>query len=97
MLMTKVTPLEDHVLVRPIEEETTTKSGIILQTKEKEKPSKGEVISVWMGKILENGTRWAMDVSVWDTVYFTKYAPDEIKVDDETLLIVKQSSILAKE
>ncbi|MBF0932484.1 MAG: co-chaperone GroES, partial [candidate division SR1 bacterium] len=59
--MTKLIPLEDHIVVRPLAQETTTKSGIILP-ESKEKPSKGEVIAVGAGKILENGTRAPIDV-----------------------------------
>ena len=94
--MANVQPLEDHILVKPQEQENTTKSGIILPDNNQEKPSVGQVIAVGDGKILDNGQRGPVDVSVWDTVYFTKYAPDEIDVDGETLLVVKQSSILAK-
>ena len=95
-------PLENHVIVETKEDdETTTKSGIILpENTNKEKPSKGVVIAVGAGAILENGQRWPMDVSIGDTVYFTKYAPDEITVgewdDAKTYLVIKHSSILAK-
>jgi len=95
--MTTLIPLEDHIIVEAIAEETTTKSGIILPSDNKEKPSKGKVIAVGAGKILDNGSRAPIDVAVGDTVYFTKYAPDEIEVDDNKYLVVKQSSILAKQ
>lgn len=94
--MSTLIPLEDHIIVEAVEEETTTKSGIILPSDNKEKPSKGKVIAVGAGKILDNGSRAPIDVVVGDTVYFTKYAPDEIEVDDKKYLVVKQSSILAK-
>ena len=91
-------PLEDHILVEPVEQEETTASGILLPTDKNEKPSKGTVVAVGAGKILENGQRAPIDVAVGDTVYFTKYAPDEIEVaDDKKLLVVKHSSVLAKE
>ena len=99
--MSSLIPVEDHILVEAIEDEATTKSGIILPTDNKEKPSRGKVIAVWKGKILENGERAPMDVKVWMTVYFTKYAPDELKLaeggDEKTLLVVKHSSVLAYE
>ena len=95
--MTKLIPLHDHVLVEPVEEDNTTKSGIILPTNKDEKPSKGKVIAVWPGKIIDDDDRGPMDVKEGDIVYFTKYAPDEIEVDDVTYLIIKQDSILAKE
>ena len=95
--MTTLMPLEDHVIVEAVEEETTTKSGIILPSDNKEKPSKGKVIAVGAGKILDNGSRAPIDVAVGDIVYFTKYAPDEIEVDGNKYLVIKQSSLLAKQ
>jgi chaperonin GroES len=92
----KLIPLEDHILVEAVEEENKTRSGIILPDN-KEKPSKGKVIAVGEGKILENGTRAPIDVKSGDLVYFTKYAPDEIDVDGVKYLVIKQSSLLAKQ
>lgn len=93
-------PLEDHILIKPLVEETTTKSWIILPDS-KEKPHKGEVIAIGDGKILENGARSPIDVNVGDIVYFTQYAPDEIEVaeGEEKIkyLVIKHSSLLAKE
>jgi chaperonin GroES len=83
--------------VEAVEQETTTKSGIILPSDNKEKPSMGKVIAVGAGKILDNGSRAPIDVKVGDVVYFTKYAPDELDVDGKKYLVVKQSSILAKQ
>jgi chaperonin 10 Kd subunit len=98
--MTKLIPLEDHVIVRPLSEETTTKSGIILP-ESKEKPSKGQVVAVGDGKILENGSRAPVDVKVGDIVYFAKYSIDELEIDEEgqkvKYLVMKQSYIMAKE
>ena len=76
----KLQPIEDHVLIKPINEENTTKSGIILPDS-KEKPRKWEVIAVGDGRILDDGSRSAMDVKEWDIVYFTQYAPDEIEYE----------------
>jgi chaperonin GroES len=94
-------PLEDHILVLPIVEETLSSAGIILPQSEKEKPSKGEVIAVWQGKILDNGSRGPMDVKVGDIVYFTKYSPDELEigsgVEKTKYLVIRHSSILAIE
>lgn len=99
--MSKLTPLEDNLLVEPVEEEETTAGGLVLPDSAKEKPSKGKVIAVWNWKVLDNGQRWSMDVKEWDVVYFTKYSPDEISVNEEgekkTYLILRQSSVLAKE
>ena len=98
--MTKLIPLEDHVIVKPLSEETTTKSGIILP-ESKEKPSKGQVVAVGDGKILENGSRAPVDVKVGDSVYFAKYSIDELEIDEEgqkvKYLVMKQSYIMAKE
>ena len=98
--MTKLIPLEDHVIVMPLSEETTTKSGIILP-ESKEKPSKGQVVAVGDGKILESGSRAPIDVKVGDVVYFAKYSIDELEIDEEgqkvKYLVMKQSYIMAKE
>ena len=96
----KLQPIEDHILIKPINEENTTKSGIILPDS-KEKPRKWEVIAVWDWRILDDWSRSAMDVKVWDIVYFTQYAPDEIEYEEKwekiKYLVIKQSSLLAKE
>ena len=89
-------PLEDHIIVEAVEEESVTKSGIILPNS-KEKPSKGKVVAVGDGKILDNWGRSPIDVKVGDIIYFTKYAPEEIDVDGTTYLVIKQSAILAKQ
>lgn len=95
--MSNLLPLEDHVIVEPIKEEQTTKSGIVLPDTAKEKPWKGKVIAVWEWKIMDNWQRAPMDIAEWDVVYFTKYSPDEIESNWQKYLILRQSSILAKE
>ena len=92
----KLIPLEDHILVEAIEEENKTKSWIILPDS-KEKPSKWKVVAVWDWKILDNWSRAPIDLKVGDVVYFTKYSPDELEVDGTKYLVIKQSSILAKQ
>lgn len=94
--MTKLIPLEDGVLVEAIQEETTTKSGIILPDSDK-KPNKWVVVSVGKWKILDNGQRAPIDVKVWDVVYFTAYSPDEIELEWKKYLIIRQNNLLAKE
>jgi chaperonin GroES len=88
-------------LIKPIEEENKTASGIVLPDSSKEKPSRWKIVAVWNWKILENWQRWTMDVKVWDIVHFTKYSPDELEVMENwtkvKYLIVKHSSILAVE
>lgn len=91
-------PLVDHILVEPTQAETTTASGIILPTDTKEKPSKGKVIALPKeGKYIKDGLEITIDLTVWDTVYFTKYSPDEIELNGKTYLVIKHSSLLAKE
>ena len=90
-----VKPLADRVLVKPLTE-TETKSGIVIpETIEKERPEKGEIISVGPGKLLDSGERAAMSVKVGDRIVFKKYAPDEIKDDGQEYLILDESDILA--
>lgn len=99
--MTKLIPIEDHIIIEPIEVEQTTKSGIVLTDTNKEKPSKGKVIAVGAGRILDNGNRAPMDIKEGDIVHFTKYAPDELTLwshgDKITYLVVKHNAILAIE
>ncbi len=89
-------PIGDHVIVRGLSKEEVTKYGIIIpDTVDKERPERGEVIAVGPGKVMENGTRGAMDVKVGDKVVFKKYAPDEIKVDEEEYLVIRMEEIVA--
>lgn len=95
----KVRPLGDRVLVRPVTETergTKTKSGIFIpETVEKERAEHGVVVAVGPGKMGENGTRLPMSVKEGDTVLFTKYGPDEIKYDGKDYFILAESNILA--
>ena len=93
--MAKFTPLHDRILVRRVEEGETTRGGIIIPDSAKEKPQEGEVIAVGAGRI-EKGERVPLDVKAGDRVLFGKYSGNEIKVDDEELLILKEDEILAK-
>jgi chaperonin GroES len=91
----KLKPLGDRVLVRPVEEEETTASGIVLPDTAKEKPQKGKVLAVGDGK-LEDGKRIPLDVSDGDEVLYSKYGGTDITVDGEDLLVLRESDILAK-
>lgn len=92
----KLRPLADRLLVEAISEDEVTKAGIILpDTVDKEKPEKGRVVALGSGKLLDNGQRLAWEVKAGDVVFFKKYAPDEIKVDDKEYLILSESDILA--
>ena len=93
--MTKVRPLHDRLLVRRIEENDTAKGGIIIPDTAKEKPQKGEVLAVGNGKVLENGTKIAMDVQVGNKILFGKYTGTDIKIDGEEVLILREDEVLA--
>ncbi|MBT4204317.1 co-chaperone GroES [Hyphomicrobiales bacterium] len=87
-------PLHDRVLVRRVDEEEKTLGGIIIPDTAKEKPSQGEVISIGPGALDENGKRVALDVAAGDRVLFGKWSGTEVKVDNEDLLIMKESDIM---
>jgi chaperonin GroES len=91
----KVRPLHDRMLVRRIEEKEMARGGIIIPDTAKEKPMEGKVLAVGTGKILENGTKLAMDVKVGDTILFGKYSGTEIKIDGEDVLVVREDEVLA--
>jgi len=84
------------LVVKPIEREEVTKGGIVLPDTAKERPQEGKVIAVGPGRLSEDGKRIAMEVKVGDTVVYAKYGGTEIKVDDEELIILRESDILAK-
>lgn len=91
-----IKPLNDNVIVKPFKEDDVTKSGIVLPgTADKERPEKGEVIAVGEGKVTANGERNKMTVKIGDKVMFKKYSPDEITVDKEEYLVIKEEDILA--
>ncbi len=92
----KIKPLSDHILIEPIKEEEKTKTGILLpETAEKEKPEEGKVIAVGPGRKTASGKIIPLDVKAGDKVLFTKYGPNEIKVDGKEYLIAKEEDILA--
>ena len=93
--MTNYKPVNDYILIKPINEDEISKAGIILpDTIDKEKPEKGEVVAVGEGKLLENGQRAPISVKVGDKIIFKKYAPDEIP-GEEDLLMIKEEDIMA--
>lgn len=92
----KLKPLSNNVIVKPLKKEEMTKSGIVLpDTVDKEKPEKGEVMAVGQGRLMDSGQIAKMTVKVGDQVMFKKYAPDEVKVDDEEYLVLSESDIIA--
>jgi chaperonin GroES len=91
----KIRPLHDRVVIKRIEAERTTASGIVIPDSAGEKPDQGEVIAVGNGKILEDGSVRALDVKVGDRVLFGKYAGQTVKVDGEDVLVAREEDILA--
>jgi chaperonin GroES len=91
----KLKPLGDRLVVKPLEGEDVTASGLVLPETAKEKPQKGEVLAVGPGARDEDGKRIAMDVKPKDKVLFAKYAGTEFKIDSEKVLILRESDILA--
>ena len=91
-----IQPMADRLVVKPIEREEVTKGGIVLPDTAKEKPQEGEVLAVGPGRLSDDGKRLTPDISVGDIVMYTKYGGTEIKIDDEDLVILRESDILAK-
>jgi chaperonin GroES len=91
----KIRPLHDRVIVRRLEEERKTAGGIVIPDTAAEKPSRGEVIAVGHGKILENGDVRPLDVKVGNKVLFGKYSGTEVKVDGEELVVMREDDIMA--
>jgi chaperonin GroES len=92
----KLRPLEDRVVVEPLEAEEVTAGGIVLPDVAKEKPQRGRVIAVGPGKLLDNGNRGSLSVSVGDEVIFAKWGGTEIEVEGDEIKILRESDILAK-
>jgi chaperonin GroES len=88
-------PLGDHIIIETVELEEKTASGIVLPDTAKEKPQEGKVIAVGTGRVLENGERVALEVSVDDRIIFSKYAGTEVKYEGNEYLIVRENDILA--
>lgn len=89
-------PLDDRVVVKPLEAEERTAGGIVLPDAAKEKPQRGKVVAVGPGRLLDSGERCAVSVVVGDEVLFGKYGGTEIEVDGEDVKILRESDILAK-
>jgi len=92
---TKLTPLGDRVVVRPIEREEMTKSGLVLPDTAKEKPQEGEVVAVGPGRTLDNGSRLPVELKTGQKVLYAKYAGTEFKLEDDEYLILREADILA--
>jgi chaperonin GroES len=88
--------MADRVIIKPIPEEEVTKAGIVLPDTVKEKPQEGKVVSAGPGRLGDDGKRIAMEVKAGDIVIYAKYAGTELKLDEEELIILRESDILAK-
>jgi chaperonin GroES len=90
----KLRPLQDRILVQRVEEETTTKGGIIIPDTAKEKPAEGKVVAVGNGKLGDDGKRIALEVKKGDRILFGKYSGTEVKVSGEEYLIMREEDVL---
>ena len=96
MAKIKIRPLDDRVVVEPIEAEETTAGGIVLPDTAKEKPQRGIVVAVGPGKLLDNGQRAELSVAVGDEVIYAKYGGSDIEINGDEVKILRESDILAK-
>jgi chaperonin GroES len=94
-LQMNLRPLHDRVIVKRMEEERMSAGGIVIPDSATEKPVRGEVLAVGNGKILDNGEKRPLDISVGDTILFGKYSGTEVKVDGEELLVMREEDIMA--
>ena len=93
---TKLQPLADRLVVKPIQKEEMTKSGIFIPDTAKEKPQEGEVIAIGPGKMTDDGQRIPLELKVGDRVIYSKYGGSEIKIEDVEMIILRESDILAR-
>ena len=91
----KIRPLHDRVIVKRLEEERTSPGGIVIPDTAAEKPMQGKIVAVGKGKILEDGSVRALDVKVGDKILFGKYSGNEVKVDGEDLVVMREEDVMA--
>lgn len=91
-----IRPLYDRIVIKPLEKESATKGDIILPDTAKEKPQKGQIVSVGAGKLLDNGKQAVLSLKKGDYVIFGKYAGTEIKIDDTSYIVMKEDEVLAR-
>ncbi len=94
-MATKLQPLADRLVVKPIQKDEMTKGGIFIPDTVKEKPQEGEVVAIGPGRMSDDGKRIAMEIKVGDRIIYTKYGGSEIKIDDIEMMILRESDILA--
>jgi len=90
------TPLGERIVIKPMEQEAQTRGGILLPDTAKEKPQEGEVVAVGPGRVADDGSRIAMELTIGDKVIYSKYAGTEYEDGDEEYLIMRESDVLAK-
>ena len=93
--MSKLRPLGDKILIKRVEAESKTKSGIVLPDSAQDKPSRGTIVAVGDGKLLDDGKRHPLQVKVGDRVLFSTYAGDQIKLGEQELLLMREDDVLA--
>jgi chaperonin GroES len=91
----KIRPLHDRILIKRMEEQETRRGGIIIPDTAKEKPQEGKVVAVGNGKVLDDGKRLPLDVKAGDKILFGKYSGNEVKIEDEEYLIIREEDVLA--
>ncbi len=96
MAKSKLRPLDDRVVVKPVEAEERTAGGIVLPDTAKEKPQRGKVVSIGPGKLLDNGQRGSLSVSIGDEVIYGKYSGTDIELEGDEVKILRETDILAK-
>lgn len=94
--MAKIRPLDDRIVVEPVEAEEMTAGGIVLPDAAQEKPQRGKIVAVGPGRLLENGDRGELSVSIGDEVIYGKYGGTDIEVDGSDVKILRESDILAR-
>jgi chaperonin GroES len=91
----KIRPLHDRILIKRMEEQEVRRGGIIIPDTAKEKPQEGKVVAVGNGKVLDDGKRLPLDVKAGDKILFGKYSGNEVKIEDEEYLIIREEDVLA--
>jgi len=91
----KIRPLHDRILIKRMEEQEVRRGGIIIPDTAKEKPQEGKVVAVGNGKVTEDGKRIPLDVKAGDKILFGKYSGNEVKIEDEEYLIIREEDVLA--
>jgi chaperonin GroES len=91
----KIRPLHDRILVKRVEEQEVRRGGIIIPDTAKEKPQEGKVVAVGNGKVTEEGKKIALDVKAGDRILFGKYSGNEVKIEDEEYVIMREEDVLA--